>query len=109
MWLLFIALAAMLNALMDRVENENFSASVFRNLNPKFWYKRESWKWAKQIGGYRLDAWHLAKSAMLVLLITAAVAYSKVINWYIDVVVAGGVWILVFNLFYNKIFHRERD
>lgn len=64
-FLYLIAAAAVLNAFMDIVENENFSSSIFRNLNPKFWYKRESWKYAKKVLGTKLDAWHIAKGAML--------------------------------------------
>ena len=71
MSLVFFILAAVFNAIMDKLENENFYTSVFKNLNEKFWYKRESWKYAKKIFGYKIDGWHLAKSAMIICLCLA--------------------------------------
>lgn len=41
---ILFSISAILNAFMDIIENENFHSSVFKNLNQKFWYKRESWK-----------------------------------------------------------------
>lgn len=100
LWIVFVGIAAILNALMDRVENENFSSSIFKNLNPKFWYKRESWKDAKKIGGWKFDAWHVAKSAMLCCLF---LPYGFLISWIFFGIISL-TWIIVFNLFYNKIF-----
>jgi hypothetical protein len=97
---IFIALAAVCNALMDIVENENFHVSVFKNLNQKFWYKRESWKYAKQIGGYKVDAWHLAKSLMIILICGAIVNYNPFIP-VIDFIILGTVWNLTFIIFYK--------
>ncbi len=68
---LFIAIAAIANAMMDVLENENYSSSVFRKWNQKFWYKRESWKHQKKILGVRLDGWHLVKYIMLGSLVMA--------------------------------------
>lgn len=98
-----IAVAAAFNALCDSIENENFYESVFRNLNEKFWYKRTSWKYAKKIFGYPVDAWHLSKSAMIICLSFAA-AVAPPLPIIVNVVVFGIVWILSFNLFYNKVF-----
>lgn len=88
---------------MDRIENENFYTSVFRKKNPKFWYKRESWKYTKKIFGYKLDAWHLAKSGMIVSFCLAIVFYIPVFG-LIDFVLFGLIWNLTFNLFYNHLF-----
>lgn len=100
--LILIIIAAICNAVMDVLENENFHTSIFMNKNQRFWYKRESWKYAKMIGGYRLDAWHLFKSAMVVLLITAIVFYSPMYGW-IDFIIYGIAWNIVFNFFYNNV------
>lgn len=101
---LFVALAAILNAFMDKVENEHFHSSIFKKWNQKFWYKRESWKYAKMIGGYRLDAWHLAKSLMIICF-AFAIGFMDMTHWWaVKFVTVGGIWIVVFNLFYNKLF-----
>lgn len=99
-------LAAMLNAAMDKFENENFYTSVFRNLNVRFWYKRESWKYGKMVFGWRFDSWHVAKSAMVVLLALAIVLYKPLVNWWTDILIYGAAWNLVFNLFLNKLFKK---
>ncbi len=101
-----IALAAILNALMDIVENENFRTSIFRNLNEKFWYKRESWKHARKIFGWKFDAWHVAKSGMIVCMALAVVLYTGVFPWWVDFLIFGAIWVVSFNLFYNKIFRK---
>lgn len=53
-------LFGILVAMMDTLENENFHASIFRNLPKMFWYKRDS-KGAKSIFGFKLDGWHITK------------------------------------------------
>lgn len=99
---LFIILAAICSACMDRVENENFYTSVFKSLNEKFWYKRESWKYAYKIFGYKFDFWHLSKSAMIVSLVFAIILYVPVLG-IVDFVLFGLIWNLTFNLFYYRI------
>jgi len=101
--LVFVFIAAVLNALMDRVENENFSSSVFRGLNPKWWYKRESWKYAKRVFGWKYDSWHVAKSSMIISLAFAIVLYKPVFG-VMDVLIIGAIWNGTFNIFYNRIF-----
>lgn len=93
--MLWLLLAAFFNALMDRFENESFFDSRFASWNQKFWYKRESWKWAKKIFGYKIDAWHLSKSCM-VICITAAFSRNL-----IEFIVLGLMWNGVFNFFYG--------
>jgi hypothetical protein len=102
---LFIILAAIFNACMDRVENENFYTSVFKKLNKNFWYKRESWETAYKIFGYKFDFWHLSKSAMVISLCLAIALYVPILGT-IDFVIFGLLWNLTFNLFYNKILKR---
>lgn len=100
----FITLAAIFNAMMDAFENENFYESIFKKLNERFWYKRISWKYARKIGGYKVDAWHLAKSAMVVCLCFAVALHDQLLPWYLEVLLYGAIWNLVFVLFYHKIF-----
>lgn len=101
--LLLFAVAAALNAVMDLLENENFHASVFKNLNQAFWYKRESWKTARRIFGYKLDAWHLTKSTMVVVLALAAIAYRPILTPAVDIFLFGAAWIGPFNFTYKKL------
>lgn len=100
---ILLFLAAVFNAVMDLTESERFYVSVFRNLNERFWYKRVSWKYAKKIFGWKFDAWHVAKSLMIICASLAIVLYKPVFPWYIDFVLAGVLWNGTFNLFYNKI------
>lgn len=104
-WILFIALAAMFNSVMDSVENEHFFDTKFRNLNASFWYKRASWNLAKKIFRWKFDAWHTAKSLMILMIVGAVLTYHPR-NWTMDIFFAGGAWNLSFNLFYNKIWKK---
>ena len=99
-----VFLASLFNAVMDAVENENISESIFKKWDVRFWYKRESWKYVKKIFGYRPDAWHLSKSAMIICLVLAIVFYEPKSAWYVDVGIFGFIWNFSFWLFYNKIF-----
>ena len=101
---LFILIAAICNAMMDILENENYYGSVFRNYDDHFWYKRESWKYAKKIFGYKFDAWHIAKSVMIVCLILAAILYEPVFGQLYDFLIGGCIWNIGFVLFYHKLF-----
>lgn len=103
---IFISLAAICNALMDKVETTiSFKDSVFRNMKVAFWCKPISAHNVKFIPftKYRPDAWHLTKSAMIVLWCLAVVFYHPFLP-IIDFVVMGSVYNLMFNLFYNRIF-----
>jgi hypothetical protein len=99
---LCIILAAALNAVMDILENENFHTSIFKGLPESFWYKRESWKTAPRILGYRVDAWHLAKSLMAICLIGGIIFHDTILPWYGDMAALGLTWNMTFTLFYHK-------
>lgn len=106
--LLFLFLAAVFNAVMDAVENENYYESIFRKLPQQFWYKRESWKYVKKIFGYRPDAWHLSKSAMVICIVLAIIFFdlpvAKWQDWAVYIIVGGVTWNVTFTIFYHKIF-----
>jgi len=103
---LYLIIAAILNAFMDRVENESFYESIFANWNEKFWYKRTSWKYAKKIFSWKMDGWHIAKSLMIISLVMAMVKYTVFYNWWVDLIMAGALWNVTFNIFYNKLFKK---
>lgn len=104
MWIGFVIVAAICSAVADSVENEHFFDTVFKSRDKSFWYKRESWNKAGQIGHYPFDAWHLAKSMMIVFLSLAVVSYENYFRWYVDLIIIGIVWSVTFNIFYNHIF-----
>ena len=107
--LIFLVLAAIFNALMDSVEYETaFEKSIFHKLNPKWWCKSISWEYVKFLPftKYRPDAWHLAKSAMVVCIVLALVFSVPVSHKLPHFVLFGILWNLSFNLFYNHIFRK---
>lgn len=106
---IFIFLAAFFNAVMDATENEpNFNESVFKKLPKQFWLKEQSWKYVKKILGYRPDAWHLAKSLMVLCFAGAMIFFDMPVMKWQDValylVAIGIIWNGAFWLFYNVIF-----
>jgi hypothetical protein len=105
---IFILLAAFFNAVMDAVENENISESIFKSLPRQFWYKRDSWKYVKKIFGYRPDAWHLSKTAMVGCFAGAVISFNlPVLKWQdvaMYVIAFGVIWNAAFWLFYHVIF-----
>lgn len=107
--LVFMILAGILNAFMDTIEEGRFGRSVFKDLDPKFWYKWQSWKYAKRIGNYPIDAWHIAKSLWWCCVPATAIAYyftGPMFNWILDFPVMGFTAMVTFNLFYNHIFRK---
>ena len=102
--LLFIAIAAACNAVMDRTENAPaFNKSVFNHFDVKFWLKEVSWQYATKIFTWKYDAWHVSKSFMLSFILLAACLYSPILGGVFDFLLFGIVWNLTFNVFYNKI------
>lgn len=105
--LILISVAAFFKAVADKVDH-HFDTSIFKNLNPNFWDRDISSEKAKRIFNYKIDAWHLSQSAMIICMIVAWSLHNKsFIAWYWQVLIAGTVWNLVFNLFYNKILSRK--
>ena len=107
---ILFGLAAMCNAFMD-TSVDHFPESIFSKLNPQFWEMQVSWKYSKTIFGYHIDAWHIAKSIMVIAIILALIVKVQTnlfsLNSLIDILVYGFVWNAVFILFYNKIFLRR--
>jgi hypothetical protein len=103
-----VFIAAFFNAVMDAVENENYFESIFKKLPQQFWYKRESWKYAAKVFGYKVDAWHLAKSCMLICFAGAVISFNLPVKKWQDVAFYtagfGIIWNVTFWLFYHVIF-----
>lgn len=115
--LILFAMAAVCSALMDKTETViSFNSSVFRKLDKGFWCKPVSADQRQLLKGtkYRADAWHLAKSCMVILVGLAVIFYHPVITWFTwtllnrmaDLVLLGMAWNIPFNLFYNHVFKR---
>src|SRR5690242_11898251 len=109
---IFWLLSAFFNACADAFENENYFESIFKKWNQRFWYKRESWKYAKKIFGYKIDGWHLSKSAWIICAAISGVLYEPIsvklfqvpfLNGLLDVCISGVIWIAGFNIFYHRI------
>lgn len=108
--LIFFFLSGVFNAFMDTIEEGHFTNSIFSDWNQKFWFKWESWKYAKKIFGYPVDAWHIAKSLMWTCVSLGAVIYHRsdpiFPYWPLDFATIGLVIMLAFNVFYNHIFKK---
>ncbi len=100
--LFFWCLAAFFNACMDKM-SWHFEKSCFSELDPKFWNPNVSWKYAKKIFGYKIDAWHLAKSLMIICIILSALSLNIIFGYWIDFLIYGMIWNLIFNIYFNKI------
>jgi hypothetical protein len=105
--ILLIIAASFCKAVADTVA-DHFDTSIFSKLNPKFWDKKVSSEHARRIGGYKIDAWHLSMSAMIILLISAIIIYENVAAWQLELIAAGIVWNIPFNFFYNKLLKRKK-
>lgn len=113
--LLCLVLAAFFKSVADTVA-DHYYVSVFRNLSERFWNKQVSWKYAKKVFAYPIDAWHLSNSCMIVCFVIGAVVYDdiRVHIGSFDMTIYGGfcvpvfgfAFIGVFNLFYTKILRK---
>lgn len=97
-----VFMAALFNAVMDTLENApEFNASVFKNWDKKFWLKEVSWQYDKRVFGYKIDGWHLAKSAMIFCLLGAMIIFRPHHQLWIHFVSAGIIWNISFDIFYK--------
>jgi len=102
--LLFFAIAAVCNAVMDRTENAPaFNKSVFNHFDVKFWLKEVSWQYATKVLGWKADCWHIAKSFLVIFIVISIMTYSPILGGVFDFIIFWIAWNLVFNLFYNKL------
>jgi hypothetical protein len=108
----FLVLAAVCKAVADTLTH-HYDTSVFKWKDRRFWDPAISWKYAKYLKftKYKLDAWHLANSGMIICFIFFGLLFPFSI-WHVGVllaalVICGGAWVLAFNLFYNKLLRRK--
>lgn len=115
-WLsfLFFGIASMLNAVMDTLQF-HFYSSVFSRRDPKFWDPAVSWKgsYVLPFTKYKLDAWHMSKSLMIIFQALACVillfgdydyGFFRV---FLILIIYGIIWNGVFNLFWNYLLVRK--
>lgn len=100
----FFILAATCKAIADTLRH-HFDTSIFRPLNRNFWdtsiSENKKLFWFTK---YRLDAWHLANSAMIVAVVLFGVYAKPVFPWKaLDFLSFGLLWNGTFNTFYNHI------
>ena len=97
--IILLAFAALFNSIMDKCETViSFNSSVFKKFNPSFWCKAISAnKPLLKFTHYRVDAWHLSKS-MMVICVCAAMSD----NVY-QFVILGIVWNVIFNTLYKAL------
>jgi hypothetical protein len=77
-----------------------FGSSVFRKLNPKFWNPPISSKEAKQVGGFKIDGFHIFQGIALSFLFLSAVIHSELTWWY-QWIGMSVIWIIVFPVTYG--------
>ncbi|HEU4901187.1 MAG TPA: hypothetical protein VFT06_00305 [Flavisolibacter sp.] len=106
--LIGVVLAAFSKAVADTLAH-HFATSVFKWRDKRFWEPSTSCNYVGFIRftKYRPDAWHLSNSLQIVSWCAAiAFATNLPFAWWQILIVAGVVFNLVFNLFYNKILKR---
>ena len=95
--LLFIFIAAVAKAAADTI-SQHPDTSVFKNR--KFWIGEGK---ILPFTSYKVDGWHFANSIMISSF-TALVFSNITYNIYLTYAILELEFILIFNLFYNKIF-----
>lgn len=103
---ILIFLAAVFNAVMDKTKDYiQYRTSLFYGLDERFWSdeKKTNFIYGSK---YKPNAWHLSKSAMLICLLAIPFVYKPFLGIF-DYLIFGTEWILIFNLFYNKLLKRQ--
>lgn len=99
---ILISFAAFFGAVMD-VLLWRFDKSIFSRYDAKWWNPTISWMYVKLTFNWmRFDAWHIAKTAMLLLIMAAIYCYSPLLGW-LDILGLYFVWGVVFELFYSRL------
>jgi hypothetical protein len=97
-------MAAICKALADTLD-QHFDKSIFRHKNRKYWDPNVNIKSAPQIFGYPLDVWHIANSIGIFSWLAIPHFYNQQLRyWWLDYAAGGMIFIIVFNIFYNKLF-----
>ena len=102
--ILFLVLAAFFKAVADTLQH-HFETSIFKNKDVRWWNPAFSWKYVKFLPftKYRLDAWHLSNSLMIVSFICFGVFFEHRIHWSLEVIASGIIFNFAFILFYDEV------
>jgi hypothetical protein len=107
--ILFTIIAAILSAISTNLSDESFLTSIFSELNQKFWYKRESYKYTPELFGYHFDGYHLSKLLAQVAITYSLVCYKPLFaldNRYM-IFIHLSVWIVIYTLFKKGVFQKR--
>lgn len=106
--LIFIHLAAMFNAVMDKTKDTiQYDSSIFYNRDPLFWDDQRS-KSEFIIGTkYKPNAWHISKSIAGCLLLALPFTYKSLFGG-LDYLIFLTMYIQSFNLYKDHVF-KKRD
>lgn len=104
---LLIIAAGFFKAVADTLTH-HYDTSIFRWKDRKFWDPSISWKYADYLKftRYKLDAWHLANSGMIICFCGAFAVNESHLWWGWEFLIAGALFNVSFNLFYNKILRK---
>lgn len=111
MAIILVIIAAIFNAIMDRVETTiAFNDSVFYKLNPLWWCKAQSADVVKKIPftNYKIDCWHLSKSAMICSFLAIPFFYKPIIGGFVDYVMLGILYNVVFEQLYSRVLRKNK-
>lgn len=97
--LLSIALAAIFKAIADTIKHHP-DTSIFAG--KKFWLFEGK---MLPLTKYKVDGWHIANSLMIASFLTLIFINIKY-NHILSYIILGVEFILIFNLFYNKILRK---
>lgn len=103
--ILFIVLAGISKAIADTLSH-HFDTSVFKNKNPFIWDPDRSTAKFFPFTKYRMDPWHFANSLMIFSFVAAIAFRDLYYHWAIIIAGLGVIFVIVFNLFYDKILRR---
>lgn len=101
--ILFITVSAIAKAFADTLDH-HFDTSIFKHWSRVYFDPNIIHKTGLQIFGYPVDGWHIANSIMIFAFLAVPLVYKPKYKWWIDYLIGGTIFILVFNLFYNFIF-----
>ena len=102
---ILIFLAGFFSAVMDTVK-DHYNSSIWWNKRQTFWNPAVSWQGKKFLGIMVLDAWHLSKTVML-LLIFLATSLSKYLYWWEYLTLYFFAYGSGFNIGYNWLLKRR--
>ena len=112
-----IALAAILNACMDKYQF-HYHRSVFMKYHLVKFFMSDGWLnkyvdrdpakgrvkiWGVNMHPAFLDVWHFCKSGMVILICAAVVLHQPIMGLVYDLILYGLVWNLTFSLFWGFI------